>query len=162
MGCNHTKGDPMSFVIIPSNPPIKVEMISELFLQNQFFIRGYTGNSVGGFDATANAGTNPWKAGLNDWNQLAEVLTYSGVPGMTPATAKDYLAANSKEVVMQAIAKWIREVLIPAILKMVNDLLGKQTAPAAAKFTNPTEVMDAALQGIKFTVNADGSVSASY
>jgi len=152
----------MAFVIVNSNPPVKVALVGESFLNGQFFIRGYVGNNVGGFDSEANTGTNPWKSGLNDWNQLAEVLSYSGVPGIDPATAKTYLANNSKEVVMQAITKWIRDVLIPAIVKMINDLIGKDTAaPGVQKFSTPLEVMESALKSIHFTVNPDGSVSGS-
>lgn len=147
-------------VIVNSSPKVKVEIGTEPFLNNIFWIRLYAAVSENYFNVTANSGADPWGGGgSSDWDQLQMILTYCGIS--TPA--QSFLAANSKEEVMKAIVKWITEKFIPAIIKAINDLLGKGTVSVTSggNYKLPEEVLTDVLKSVKFTINADGSVSGS-
>jgi hypothetical protein len=152
----------MTFIVINSTPKIKVEVVTEPALSNTMFVRIYVANSAGDFGLTANDGINPWVTWGSNWDQLEEMLRYSG----TAATGNTsvWLQGATKEQAMNAVIKWIREKFLPALVACLNKLLGKTPAPPvdpSVPYKKPEELLLDALKKTTFTINADGSVSAN-
>lgn len=155
----------ISTVLTITTPNIGLEPYSQEVLSGIMFVSAYLKGADGNFPAAA-AGTIPnlFTASQDDWTQFAEILAYSG---HTPPSFQGYLQTTSKAQVITDITKWIREVLLPKLVALINGLLTTvhgQTAPpvtTTGNYVNPIDVLTDAVKAIKFTLNADGTVSAT-
>ncbi len=148
----------MITVTIPTTPKIGLELASADFMGGIMSVRMYIAGPSGDFPVVGTATCDPFNTSNSDYSQFGEILAYCGV---TYTSYETFLKANTKEAIQNMILKWVREVLIPKLLAVINRYVGTQTVDMSGNYTKPSQVLEDVLKRIKFTVGVDGKVSAS-
>ncbi len=143
-------------VVINSTPKIGLELVSNDLLSGIMNVRVYVAGPSGDFPTVASDQATIFNTGQGPYPQLGEALTYCGITD----SPLNWMGTVTKGQAVQALAKWIREVMIPAIVAAIHRVLGATAPPTATgNYTDPKDLFTDALKAIKWTVAADGSVS---
>jgi hypothetical protein len=147
--------------VVPTTPRIQINLDSVGVLSGIFDVYISKENAVGAntYTRTASLMNSLFNSGSSDWDQIAEILKYSGI---NPPSYEGWLNDTPKDVALKAVIKWIREVLIPKLAALINGNVATAgtTAPVSTTpFANTTQFMEAIVGSIKWSVGADGKVT---
>lgn len=144
--------------ILPTTPKIGLDLRTAPVLENMMGVGLLIADAQGVFPIASSA-ADAFNIGMagGEYTEWQAILDYCGI---TAPSYDMYFALHTRDQVITAIKKWVVEVFIPAILKMVNKHVGTQ-APidAGGHYASPHEVLEDVLRRIKFTVGTDGKVS---
>lgn len=133
---------------------VSIEVFQNSLLGSMVMVRAYVGGVLkpGFIQFQENSS--------GDYDQLKDILTYCGLPAAAPGI---WLSQTPKAEARQAVLKWVREKLIPAVCAFINSFIsGTQPAPVPGEpYLAPFYLFEDILRNITFTVGPDGKVSGS-
>lgn len=142
---------------VPSSPTISLEVI-------QPSVAGGNVGIVRFFKDGLLAGYIEIEGASDQWMQLRNVLLRSGFDS-SDAYARTWLATTPKDQAREAVMPWILN-FIARIVAKINALLDKDPPaeiPSGSTefYESPLDLFTDIVKRIKWTVNADGSISGS-